>query len=50
MYSIDGDITFDDYTVEIDMDYLCNDYDVVEQQTHEEYNNNIDEETDVQFE
>ena len=49
MYSIDGDITFDDYEVVIDTDYLCNDYDIVEQQVYEDYNN-IDKETDIQFE
>ena len=50
MYDINGDIGFDDYAIEIDEDYICNDYDVVEQQNYEAYNGEYKEETDIQFE
>ena len=52
MYDINGDVTFDDYAIEIDNDYLCEDYDVVEaQQDYEAYNGEIkNENTDIQFE
>ena len=50
MYSINGDISdFDDYAVEIDEEYLLNDYDVVEQNS-DTYSNQIDSDTDIQFE
>lgn len=49
MYSIDGEVTFDDYSVEIDSDYIFNDFDVVEQNIYEEQQT-INDNTDIQFE
>ena len=53
MYDINGDVSFDDYAIEINEDYLYEDYDVVEQQqSYEAYNGELgkEEETDIQFE
>lgn len=50
MYSIDGDITFDDYAVEIDEDYLFEDFDVVEYNNYQKEQDISSEETNIQFE
>lgn len=50
MYSIEGDVTFDDYAVDIDEDYLCEDFDYVELGQSQIYNTETNTETDIQFE
>lgn len=49
MYSIDGNISFDDYSMEFDSDYLFDDFDVVELENYEK-EQIISEDTDIQFE
>ena len=49
MYSIDGEINFDDYSVNIDSDYIFDDFDVVEQNIYEK-EQIIEDNTDIQFE
>lgn len=49
MYSIDGDISFDDYSIEVNSDYIYNDYDIVEQENYEK-EQSISNETDIEFE
>lgn len=50
MYSIEGDVTFDDYAVDINEDYLCEDFDYVELGQSQTYNTETNTETDIQFE
>ena len=48
MYSIDGDMTFDEYSVELDDEFRTLDYDDVEQNHISEENNQSD--TNILFE
>lgn len=48
MYDINGDVTFDDYTIDIDDEYVLNDYDTVDE--NNVFSESISTDTDIQFE
>lgn len=50
MYEFNTDMSFDDFGIDIDSDYLFQDYDDAEEEYYSTLNANNQEELDIQFE